>query len=98
MSTTLAAPRSRGRNRPFAAWRKAKAVELAVEGYTYDTIAKQVGFANRGTAHRVVRKALDEQVAQKVEQLRETEVARLDALQAAIWPAALAGHVVSCRV
>ncbi len=78
---------------PLAAWRKAKAVELAVEGHTYDTIAEQVGFANRGTAHRVVRKALDEQVAENVQQLRETELARLDALQAALWPAAMAGHL-----
>ena len=91
--SVLAPPRPRGRNRPLAAWRKAKAVELAVEGHTYDTIAREVGFANRGTAHRVVRKALDEQVAENVQQLRETEVARLDALQAAIWPAAMAGHV-----
>ena len=90
---TLVPPRPRGRNRPLAAWRKARAVELAVEGHTYDTIAREVGFANRGTAYRVVRKALDETKVDNVQQLRETEVARLDALQAAIWPAAMAGHL-----
>ncbi len=83
--------RPRRRNRPLAAWRKAKAVELAVEGHTYDAIAKQVGFSNRGTAYRVVRKALDEQIAENVDELRATEVARLDALQAAVWPAVMAG-------
>ncbi len=61
---TLAPPRPRTRNRPLAAWRKAKAVELAVEGHTYDAIAR----ASRGP-----------------------QVARLDALQAALWPAAMAG-------
>ncbi len=88
--STLAPPRPRGRNRPLAAWRKAKAVELAVEGHTYDTIAREVGYANRGTAHRVVRQALDEQIAANVDDLRATEVARLDALQARCgrrrWP------------
>ena len=56
----LAPPRARGRNRPLAAWRKAEAVELAVEDHTYDTVAREVGYANRGTAYRVVRQALDE--------------------------------------
>ena len=60
---------------------KAKAVELAVKGHTYDTIAREVGYANHGTAHRVVRQALDEHVAEDVDELRATEVARLDALQ-----------------
>ncbi len=89
--------RPRRRNRPLAAWRKAKAVELAVEGHTYDAIAKQVGFSNRGTAYRVVRKALDEQIAENVDELRATEVARLDALQAAVWPAAMAGDLEAVR-
>ncbi len=93
----LAPPRARGRNRPLAAWRKATAVELAVEGHTYDTIAKQVGYAYRGTAHRVVRQALDERIADNVDELRATEVARLDALQAAVWPAAMAGDLEAVR-
>ncbi len=45
---------------------------------------------NRGTAYRVVRQALDERVADNVDELRATEVARLDTLQAAVWPAAMA--------
>jgi transposase-like protein len=42
----------RRRNRPLAAWRKARAVELAIEGRTYGEIATEVGYANRGTAYR----------------------------------------------
>ena len=76
---TLAPPRDRGCNRAVAAWRKAKAVELAVEGHTCDAIARKVGYANRGTAYRVVRQALDERIADNVDELRATEVARLDA-------------------
>jgi hypothetical protein len=44
------------------------------------------GFANRGTAHRVVTKALAERLIDGIDELRDTEVARLDALQAALWP------------
>ena len=56
-----------------------------------------VGYANRGTAYRVVQQALDEKIADNVEQLRDTEVARLDALQTSIWPAAMAGDVEAVR-
>lgn len=93
----FAAAPVRRRNRPLAAWRKARAVELAVQGQTYDAIAREVGFSNRGTAYRVVRRALDEQIADNVQQLRETEVARLDALQAALWPAAMAGNLEAAQ-
>ncbi len=35
-------PRPRAGNRPLATWRQAKAVELPVEGRTYDAIARRV--------------------------------------------------------
>ncbi len=38
------------------------------------------GLRNRGTAYRVVRQALDEHVTENVDELRASEVARLDAL------------------
>lgn len=80
-------------NRPLAAWRRARAVELATQGHTYEEIASEVGYANRGTAYKVVRKTLDENVAHAVEEHREIEVARLNALQAAVWERAMAGDV-----
>lgn len=86
-------PARRLLNRPLAAWRRARAVELATQGHTYDQIASEVGYANRGTAYRVVRKALDENVAQAVEEYREVEIARLNALQAAVWDRAIAGDL-----
>ena len=49
--------RPRRRDRALAEWRKARAVELRIEGCGYDDIAREVGYANRGTAHRVVQKA-----------------------------------------
>ncbi len=79
----------------LANWRKCRAVELAMDGKTYDQIAREVGYANRGTAHRVVMKALADRLLDDVEELREFEAARLDALQAALWDKAMSGDVRS---
>jgi hypothetical protein len=62
-------------------------------GHSYDQIARAVGYANRGTAHRVVAKALAERLADNIDQLRELELARLDALQASLWPKAENGDL-----
>ena len=70
-----------------------RAVELVRQGKTYDQVARAVGYANRGTAHRVVTKALSERLIDGIDELRDIEVARLDALQAAIWSRALTGDV-----
>ncbi len=52
----------------------------------------ELGYANRGTVHRLVREALEAQQAESVDLLRTVEVQRPDALQASLWPFALAGH------
>lgn len=57
-----------------------------LKGCSYDQIAREVGYANRGTAHRVVAKALAERLADDIDQLRELELARLDGLQTSLWP------------
>lgn len=61
------------------------------EGFSYEEIARQVGFTNRGSAHRAVRKALAERQAEDIDTLRALEADRLDALQAAHWDLAMAG-------
>ncbi len=90
--------RRRRRDRALAEWRKARAVELRIEGRGYDDIAREVGYANRGTAHRVVQKALSARTAEGVDLLRATEKARLDALQRQIWDQAMAGRLPSVRI
>jgi len=47
----------------------------------------------QGTAWRAVQDFLNSRIAEKVEEYRELELARLDALQAARWPQAVAGSV-----
>ena len=90
-------PRVHGRhkNRALAAARRARAVELKSAGLTYEAIATKLGYANRGTVFRVVSEALKTQTVEAVEELRSLEVERLDKLQLALWPAAMAGDVPS---
>ena len=87
------APGGRRNNRPLAQWRKARAVELATQGYTYQQIADELGYANRGTVHRVVQQTLQAVQTEHVEMLRALEVDRLDALQHGLWDEAVAGNV-----
>ena len=39
----------------LAKWRRTRCVELALAGHSYDEIALEVGYQNRGTAWRAVR-------------------------------------------
>ncbi len=77
----------------MASWKACRAVELMLKGRSYDQIAHEVGYANRGTAHRVVAKALAQRLADHIDQLRELELARLDALQASLWAKAEKGDL-----
>jgi hypothetical protein len=71
--------------------KQAKAVALLQRGYSYDQIAEQLGYTNRGAAWRLVQNALRQQVVANVEQLRTQEVERLDRIQHSAWESALMG-------
>jgi hypothetical protein len=88
-------PRVTGRHRNLglAAVRRARAVELMASGCTYQQVADKLGYTSRGTAHNIVAKALKDQTAEAVGSLRDLETARLDALQLALWDAAMTGDV-----
>jgi orotate phosphoribosyltransferase-like protein len=83
----------RHRNKALAAARRVRAVELKTAGYTYAQVADELGYSSRGTAYNIVAKALREQTAEAVADLRDLENARLDALQVALWDAAMAGDI-----
>ena len=99
MSTAAALPRVEGRhrNKALAAARRARAVELVTQGMTYQQAADELGYANRGTVYRLVHQALARDTAEAVGTLQELEVARLDALQAALWDQAVDGDVAAAR-
>jgi hypothetical protein len=50
-----------------------------------------MGYANRGTVYRIVQEALKAHQATSIDEVRELEATRLDALQAALWPDAMRG-------
>jgi hypothetical protein len=83
------------RNRALAAARRARAVELRTTGLTYDQIAAELGYANRGTVFHIVSEALKAQTAEAVGELRSLEVERLDNIQLAVWQKAMDGDVLS---
>ncbi len=70
-------------------------MELVTQGHTYQQLADELGYANRGTVYRVVQQALQTQQLDNVQELRALEVARLHALQVQLWPAAMVGDVPS---
>ena len=78
------------RGRARASWRRARALELAMAGLSYDEIAEQVGYANRGTAWRAVDEALSTRVVANVDEYRRLTLARFEALIAAHWDEATA--------
>lgn len=63
-----------------ASYRKARAVELAMAGLSYDQIAHELGYANRGTAWRTVQSALKERRFAAVDAYRDAELNRLNRL------------------
>ena len=99
MSVPAAIPLVSGkhRNRALAAARQARAVQLATEGRTYQEIADELGYANRGTVHHIVQDALARDRKDAVQNHQQLELARLDALQAALWDKAIAGDVDAAR-
>ncbi len=80
---------------PGRSWRRTRAIELRAAGLSYDEIALEVGYANRGTAYNVVTQALAAREAHSVDEMRGLELARLEAAHAALWPRAMQGHVPS---
>jgi hypothetical protein len=66
--------------------RDLRAVELRRAGKTYDEIAVAVGAANRGAAHKMVRRGRTRWVEESTEELRAIELERTEALIARLWP------------
>ena len=102
MASTGAAVEVRSRPRrtdaAHAKFRQARAIELALAGKDYSSIAREIGYANRSGAWKLVQKALRERVVEDVDALREREVNRLDRVHRAFWPAAIAGDLAAANV
>lgn len=78
-----------------AADRQRRALELRRQGLDYAAIADELGYAGRQGAHKAVSSALQRHEAESVDDLRRVEGLRLDDLQRAVWPAAMAGDLAA---
>jgi hypothetical protein len=91
------------RNDPaLAEWRRGEAIRLRMAGRSYEAIAREVGYANRGTAHKVVKAALEARTDEHIKMYRAVEVDRLRAQTEVVWPKAMAGdlkaHAILLRI
>lgn len=64
-----------------AAQRAALALSLRASKMSYEQIAVQVGYADRGTAHRAVQREMQRVVVANVDELRREESLTLDLMQ-----------------
>lgn len=97
VQATEAIPRVSGRhqNKALASLRRTRAIELKAQGLTYQQVADELGYANRGSVHFIVQKGLAKREAESIDALRHVEEQRLDALQHAVWTRAMEGHLPS---
>ena len=83
--------------RVIAAERRARALEMRKAGASFEEIGAEVG-TSTAAAHKAVQRALADlnRLAEgDAAELRGLELARLDALLAAVWPAATNGELPS---
>lgn len=74
-----------------AAARVVTALDLAIAGHDWETIAHQSGFGNRGTAYKAVQRELERRIDERVDALRALQLARLGRLRTVYYPKAMAG-------
>ena len=80
-------------NRLRAAERRRQALKLRRAGCTYNEIASALGYRSASGTHKAVQKGLHDTLSEPAHELRKLEAARLDSLLAAVWDAAMAGHL-----
>jgi len=97
-ASTLPRVQGRHRNRALAGRRRVRALQLASKGLTYQQLADELGYANKGTVHHLVQQELGAQLVESVAELRQTEVARLNALQVVLWDRAMSGDLQAAKV
>ena len=80
-----------GHDKARAAYRRAVAVELRTQGYSYDEIAETLEYKDRSGAWRAVTKAMSERQATAVDRLRMMRFAELEDEHRAAWHQAKCG-------
>ena len=75
--------------------KEAQVLELRKAGATFQQIAKAVGYADPSGAKRAYDRAMQATIRQPADEIRRLESERLDAMQKAVWPPALAGTLAA---
>jgi hypothetical protein len=93
-------PASRAQQATTAERRK-KAIAMRLAGADWDAIADKLGYASRGAAHTDVTRAMEKAAAEATRDadvLRQIELERINRLQVAYWPKAIAGDTDAAKV
>lgn len=80
-------------SRAAAAEKRKKALELRRAGWSFDDIAAEVGYANKGSAHRAVKQGIADITRESATELLELQMSRLDDLLAGAYEAARNGDL-----
>jgi hypothetical protein len=76
-----------------AAAKARRAVALRLSGCGFATIARQIGYANKGGAYKAVQAAIEAAQHDASETNRKLELMRLDRLLLVVWPGVLSGDL-----
>jgi len=74
-----------------AAARALAALDLAIAGNDWQTVADQAGYASRGAAYNAVQRELKRRIDCRVDALRTLQLARLGRLRTVYYPKAMGG-------
>lgn len=81
------------KQRLVAADRTVSAMRLRQAGYTFDQIARALGYSNRSGAWHAVQAGLTHTLREPAEDLRQIELERLDEMHEGLWAKAIAGDL-----
>lgn len=76
-----------------AAQKRKQALDLRRAGWSFEDIAAEVGYANKGTAHKAVKQAIADITRESAKELLELELTRLDDLMAGAYEQARNGDL-----
>lgn len=77
------------RSKAVALENERRVLNLRLAGMDFDSIAREVGYADGSGAYRAYQRAMARTVQPVADEVRAEEVARLDRLALAYWPRAL---------
>ena len=85
-------------NQTLVLYREARAIELALDGRTWDDIAEHLGYANRSGAWKAAERGLKRRVTMSAAMYREKVFRDLGLIHERAWPGATRGDLDASRV